>query len=115
MKAPIAPCRGLPLITGDGKADFNLRPGDHRSGRVFHDAINRAGISQLRAGWTGRKKQHQPQNHHHAATQMLQHFFSIPFESYDWFLWKEATGKFAAPLAFRSANARKYTSTQGGD
>src|SRR5260370_17035447 len=112
MKAPIAPCRGLPLITGDGKADFNLRPGDRGSGGVFQHAINRAGISQLRAGWTGRKKQHQPQNHHHAATQMLQHFFSIPFEGYLYFVWKEAAGKLAATLAFRSASARKYTSSQ---
>jgi len=37
------------------------------------------------------KKQHQSK--HHADTQTLEHFFSIPFEGYLCFVWIEAAGK----------------------
>ena len=77
LEAPVAFRGNLPVKTAHGIGDFNRRPGYHTARRVFHHAFNRAGVTRLGLSWSGRKKQRQSK--HHADTQTLEHFFSIPF------------------------------------
>src|SRR5229473_744747 len=55
VKRTIASRGGLPLVTGHGIADLDLRAGNHPAGRIFYHSLNRSSIAQLRLRWRCRQ------------------------------------------------------------
>ena len=82
LKAPIASRSCLPMKTAHRVRNLDRCAGNHAAGGILHYAFNRAGISQLRHCWPGRKRHDQSQNKSRINAETLQHVFLHPFEGF---------------------------------